>query len=205
MLLEYASRRLEMYAEFAEWAESGFAQELEEIEVRWKATLRSESEEIIDELVDVFVDEADVWRTDYPEIIRESLFVRILAEVEALLDRASVSLGERHELPIEPRDLRDRGIRRSWKYLTMVCGLDLSSAKDAYEILLLEGEVRNAVVHRRSVVQRDHAGKLGPLVAYGVTVAEWGGLSLDETAVPKLVVLGEKLVKSVRSAIRSAP
>ncbi|MGD9852554.1 MAG: hypothetical protein AB7T38_14945 [Nitrospirales bacterium] len=87
----------------------------------------------------------------YPMTLRESLFMASFSHFESIVNEICEKIGDARKFSVGLYDLKDRGVRRAYNYLTKVVGLSVSSA--SWSSVKFLNELRNLIVHNNSKVE----------------------------------------------------
>jgi len=90
----------------------------------------------------------------YPNILWSSLFLTAYANLESCLDLLSDYYFDIKNLNISPKDLKDRGIQRSQKYLTKLVNLNFPSDTNEWESIKKVVCIRHCLIHANGIVSQ---------------------------------------------------
>lgn len=92
----------------------------------------------------------------YPNILWSSLFLTAYANLESCLDLLSDYYFDTKSLKISPKDLKDRGIQRSKKYLTKMVGLEFPDNTNDWESINKVARIRHCLIHANGIVSQSN-------------------------------------------------
>ena len=84
---------------------------------------------------------------NYPQLLFKSLFMAVYSHFERYLIDLCNAVRESESLSLKPKDLGDKGIRRSQAYLKKVAGLNFPANTKEWQVIKLVTEIRNKLVH----------------------------------------------------------
>ncbi len=90
----------------------------------------------------------------YPNILWSSLFLTAYANLESSLDLLSDYYFISKNLNISPKDLKDRGIARSKKYLTKLVGLKFPDDTKDWDSINEVAYIRHCLIHANGIVSQ---------------------------------------------------
>jgi hypothetical protein len=90
----------------------------------------------------------------YPNILWSSIFLTAYAILESSLDLLSDYYFRSKNLNISPKDLKDRGITRSKKYLTKLVGLKFPDNTRDWDSINEVAYIRHCLIHANGIVSQ---------------------------------------------------
>lgn len=119
----------------------------------------------------------------YPERFRSATLSQLFSIVENEYHQICNVVQKIFEIDLAATDLADRGISRARKYIKKVSGID-DWDKEAWELLLVYQEIRNAKVHRKGKVI-NHLTRIAKIP--GAELGAENGLHLNEKFLPAFI------------------
>ena len=97
--------------------------------------------------------------TIYPNILWSSLFLTVYATIESALDLLSDYYHLDQNINIAPNELKDRGLKRSEKYLTKLAGFKYPDDSQNLKLINELADIRNCIIHANGIVSQSSNSK----------------------------------------------
>lgn len=110
----------------------------------------------------------------YPNTLRSSLFLTAYGTFESSLDILSDYYFANNRLGISPKELNDKGITRSEKYLTKLVGLNFPSDRDEWKSIKEVADIRHCIIHANGIVSQYTKANVINLL-----VRKYSGISIE--------------------------
>ena len=204
--LQSAELHLGDLAKCAEETERMISAEAE----RHRSRVEKQLAEIEDEeLRQIYCDDAsEEWEQlthTFPLLLRSALFSKSFSAFETYLLRAAEAYRIRAGIQLGLADLRGDGLEKAKTFFVKVAGLPFPAISAHWSDLCKLGEIRNAMVHRDSVLAEDRRKPLDDFLRSkfpSVSVSPKGRLSLSAEACSKLIDLCGAFTKEFRLLLR---
>jgi hypothetical protein len=96
----------------------------------------------------------------FPSLLRQGLLLTLVSTLEHHLDVVCNDLAIERSLALLPKDLSDKGIKRSRTYIKKICGLDFPDNEREWTELLFIADVRNRFAHAGGLCGENFAPEL---------------------------------------------
>jgi hypothetical protein len=126
----------------------------------------------------------------YPNTLRSSLFLTAYGTFESSIDILSDYYFANNKLRISPKDLNDKGITRSEKYLTKLVDLNFPSDRDEWKSIKELADIRHCIIHANGIVSQYTKSDVINLL-----VKKYSGISIenDHLIIEKYLLGGVKI------------
>lgn len=136
----------------------------------------------------------------YPNILWSSLFFTAYANLESSLDLLSDYYFVIKNLSKSPKDLKERGIKRSEKYLTKFAGLKFPDDTNDWKSINKVSRIRHCLIHANGIVsQSNHSKEINNVVKqYPEIIIDNDHIIITKNFVNLFTSWCEKLLLSVQ-------